>query len=233
MMPLQPFHHALRPPPPLAPVPASTSAAATSCSAPEGAASRPATTASRAPSPSSRPAGAGLCTHLPVTATADEHKVYKFMCILVPERPDPNSANSDDTTRWAKADAFVPAHKLIGGGKPTFINVTVGRADAPGRSASYTPIEDFLLDLSRGKRDHYVDELAPGGPLHHGPTSSLSSSRRVGASASRPMRCSSPGRTMATFILRQYREVVGVALQRAGERADGSEGGAPGQYYRD
>ena len=35
----------------------------------------------------------GLCAHLPVSATADEHKVYKFMCILAPERADPNSAN--------------------------------------------------------------------------------------------------------------------------------------------
>ena len=113
----------------------------------------------------------------------------------------------DYTTRWAKADAFVPAHELIGGGKPTFIDVTVARADAAlGRSASYTPIEDLLLDLvEKGKRDHYVDELAPGGPglrVSTTPTSnsSLSSSRGGGASASRsrPMlqRCSSssPGR---------------------------------------
>ena len=169
----------------------------------------------------------GLCAHLPVSATADEHKVYKFMCILAPERADPNSANPDDTTRWAKADAFVPAHELIGGGKPTFIDVTVARADAPGRSASYTPIEDLLLDLEKGKRDHYVDELAPGGPLHHANFVPfvLETGGRLGLEADALLKSwarlaagddmkFAKMSTMATFILRQYREVVGVALQR-------------------
>ena len=38
----------------------------------------------------------------------------------------------------------------------------------PPLSASYTPIEDLLLDLEKGKRDHYVDELELSLPVAAG-----------------------------------------------------------------
>ena len=55
------------------------------------------------------PRGAtGLCAYLPVSATADENKVYKLMCTLAAERPDPSSADPDGTSRWNKPDVYVP-----------------------------------------------------------------------------------------------------------------------------
>ena len=120
--------------------------------------------------------------------------------------------------------------------------MTVARADAPGRSASYTPIEDLLLELEKGKRDHYVDELAPGGPLHHANFVPLvlETGGRLGLELEADALLKSWARlaagdgmkfaemsTMATFILRQLCKVVGVALQRARgpEYADGAAGG--------
>ena len=44
--------------------------------------------------------------------------------------------------RLQATDIDPETNELIGGGKPTFIDVTVARADAPGRSASYTPIDE-------------------------------------------------------------------------------------------
>ena len=105
-------------------------------------------------------------------------------------------------------------------------DVTVARGGASGRSASYTPVEDMiLLVLERGKRDHYVDELAPstsptsshfvlvtGGRLGLEADALLKSWARL-AGGDDMMRFAMMS-TMATFILRQYRKVVGIALQR-------------------
>ena len=169
----------------------------------------------------------GLCAYLPVSATADENKVYKLMCTLAAERPDPSSADPDGTSRWNKPDVYVPPHERINGGRPAFVDVTVVQGDAPGRLGAYTPAEDLLLAAEVAKTNHYKEETAPGGPFCHAlfVPFVLETGGRLGIQADALLKSwarlaagddmdQPKMSTLATFILRQYREAVGVTLQR-------------------
>ena len=77
------------------------------------------------------------------------------------------NADHDDTTRWAKADAFVPAHELIGGGKPTFIGVTVVRATPPGARPATPRSRTSCWTLRRASGTTTLTSSPLGGALHH------------------------------------------------------------------
>ena len=96
------------------------------------------------------------------------------------------------------------------------MDVTVVQGDAPGRLGCYTPAEDLLLAAESAKTAHYEEEAAPGGPFCHAlfvpfvlETGGSWARLATGNDMTQPKMS-----TLATFILRQYREAVGVTLQR-------------------
>ena len=106
------------------------------------------------------------------------------------------------------------------------MDVTVVQGDAPGRLGCYTPAEDLLLAADSANTAHYK-EAAPGGPFCHAlfVPFVLETGGRLGIQADALLKSwarlaagddmdQTKMSTLATFILRQYREAVGVTLQR-------------------